>query len=124
MANRPEEVTLEGQVYRCPQLGDAMSPKEGEYGVPGELHLMTVPSPMFQVMCCAVAVAVTDSPGTEAVAWDVPQVAGPTAVHIHTGSPTRPEPDGLGASPMAGPVMGRRLIACSARLIGDGNAFP
>ena len=58
------------------------------------------------------AVAVTDVPGIDAVAEVGPHVEARTSVHIHTGSPTRPVPEGSGAIPMSGPS---RRIESSAR---------
>ncbi|MGE3449362.1 MAG: hypothetical protein AB7H92_17480 [Microbacteriaceae bacterium] len=58
------------------------------------------------------AVAVTDVPGIDAVADVGPHVEARTSVHIHTGRPTRPVPEGSGAMPMSGPS---RRIESSAR---------
>src|SRR5512139_656524 len=76
---------------------------------------------MFQVIRAARAVAVTVRPGTDALAEIGPHVWAETVVHIHTGRPTRPEPAGEGARPIAGPVMGSRLIACTASASGEGR---
>jgi hypothetical protein len=59
---------------------------------------------MSHTIFWAWAVAVTDSPGTAAVADVGPHVEGDTAVQSHTGSPTRPVFPGAGAIPMSGPV--------------------
>ena len=53
----------------CPQSGDgaAGSLTPFTYAVPDPLHTVLVPSPQAQVTLSGVAVAVTDSPGTDAV---------------------------------------------------------
>lgn len=66
----------------------------------------------------ALAVAVTDNPGTAAVALAGPQVRADTDVHIHTGKPTSPVLPGSGAIPMSGPPMGNSLTACCAASAG------
>jgi len=55
--------------YVCPQSGDgAAGSPPATYGVPGPSHTTVDPSPNVQVTDIGVAVAVTDSPGTDAVA--------------------------------------------------------
>ena len=68
------------------------------------MQTFTVPSPMSHAICVARAVAVTDIPGTDAVAVFGPHVVGPTAVYNHTGTPTRPVLSGVTVIPIAGPT--------------------
>ena len=58
------------------------------YAVPGFLQVSDRPSPVSQTIWRACAVAVTDRPGTDAVAEFGPHVVGVTSVHNHTGTPT------------------------------------
>ncbi|MGW5053950.1 hypothetical protein [Actinokineospora sp. NPDC004072] len=53
--------------------------------MPAPVHVTFVPSPIDQVTEVGVAVAVTDTPGTEAVAVTVRQ---PPSNHIHVGKLT------------------------------------
>src|SRR3954451_4517949 len=69
---------------------------------------------MSQTMWSAVAVAATDRPGTDAAADVGPHVAGVTAVHNHTGTPTSPVEVGGGAMPISGPNRWSRPIASCA----------
>ncbi|KQY44339.1 hypothetical protein ASD18_12410 [Cellulomonas sp. Root137] len=62
----------------------------------------------------ACAVAVTDKPGTAAVAEFGPHVVGPTSVHNHTGSPTRPCSSPSIVILIAGPVSAICASACWA----------
>lgn len=64
------------------------------------------------------AVAVTDSPGTDAVADTGPHVAGVTSTHNHTGNPTSPVDPGRGAIPINGPRIGNWRIALAASIAG------
>ena len=53
----------------CPQVGEgSLGESAAVYGVPGPWQTSVVPSPKVQVTEMGVAVAVTDSPGTAAVA--------------------------------------------------------
>ena len=63
-----------------------------DVGVPGLAHVTDPPSPMDQVIDTTCASAVTDRPGTEAVAEFGPHVVGVTVVQSQTGRPTVPIP--------------------------------
>src|SRR5262249_41666486 len=88
----------------------------------GLAQVTVPPSPMSQTIFWALAVAVTDRPGTAAVALLGPHVVGVTAVHIHTGSPTAPTPLGVRFAeiPIAGPLRPSRLTATAASWAGVG----
>jgi hypothetical protein len=73
---------------------------------------------MSHTTLVARAVAVTDNPGTAAVALAGPHVRGDTDVHIHTGKPTKPDFPSPGAIPIAGPEIGNSLTACCATSAG------
>ena len=64
------------------------------------------------------AVAVTDNPGTDAVALAGPHVRADTDVHSHTGKPTSPVFPSSGAIPMSGPEIGNSLTASCATSAG------
>ncbi|MGV8966608.1 MAG: hypothetical protein ACOH2F_10035 [Cellulomonas sp.] len=59
---------------------------------------------MSHTILDACAVAVTDNPGTVAVAEFGPHDTGVTSVHNHTGTPTRPVRPGPGVIPITAPV--------------------
>ena len=66
-----------------PQSGDgAFGSLPARNGVPAPVHVTVLPSPMDHVTDVGVAVAVTDTPGTEAVADTGPH---PLDNHIHVG---------------------------------------
>ncbi|MGW8375390.1 hypothetical protein [Streptomyces sp. ODS28] len=70
----------------CPQSGDgrfALTADLPPYGVPGPLHVTGLPSPNFHTTFCGRATAVTDTPGTDAIADLLPQL--PRASHNHVG---------------------------------------
>ena len=79
---------------------------------------------MSHTIFWARAVAVTDRPGTAAVADVGPQVEGDTVVQSQTGSPTRPVFPAPGAMPMSGPVKSSCLRALWASVAGEGAAPP
>ena len=83
-------------------VGDSIPPSN--HGVPAFAHTTVFPSPMSHAICDTFAVAVTDNPGTDAVAEFGPQVVGDTCVHNHTGTPTRPNRSGGTVIPIAGPA--------------------
>ena len=95
----------------CPQVGEAWSGASlAEYGVPGPSHTSVVPSPRSHVTVIGVAVAVTDSPGTAAVAVVGCQSA--PASHSQEGSPTSWSAAGDGEASMANPGSVSCLTAC------------
>src|SRR5512142_458852 len=79
-------------------------PKEAAYGVPGEVQVVLPPSPMSHTILVARAVMVTVTAPDDADELIGPQVLALTAVHSHTGRPTRPAPLGAGARPMSAPL--------------------
>ena len=95
-----------------------MSPRAIEYGVPGDVHTTVDPSPICHTTRTTRAVAVTDTPGTAAVADTGPHVCGDTAVHNHTGRPTRPVLPCCGAIPITGPRSGNNDTARAANIAG------
>jgi hypothetical protein len=68
---------------------------------------------MFQTTLDVVAVAVTEIPGTAAVAVFGPHLVCEIVAHIQTGSPTRPVEPSLGAIVICGPS---KVIESTARL--------
>lgn len=69
--------------YVWPQSGDdAFGSLPARYGVPAPVQVTVLPSPMDHDTDAGVAVAVTDTPGTDAVADTGPQ---PFDSHIHVG---------------------------------------
>lgn len=101
-----------------PQSGDGArgSPWAGN-GVPGPVQVTVKPSPITQNADTGVAVAVTDTPGTEAVADCGCHVA--RSNHSHVGNHTSCVPAGLDA--ITGLGNRSRDRACSASSSGEGN---
>ncbi|MEU0511616.1 hypothetical protein [Amycolatopsis sp. NPDC006125] len=117
--NRSPGAEAEDRWKVYPQSGDAASgtPSAGN-GVPGPAHVTVAPSPIDHDTEVGVAVAVTATPGTDAVADLGCHTARST--HNHVGKRTNCVPAGL--DPITG--LGNRNCerACSASSSGDGNA--
>ena len=73
---------------------------------------------MSHTIRVACAVAVTETPATDAVADVGPHVDGVTSVQNHTGRPTRPVEPGGGAIPIDGPRSSSISTASTARSAG------
>lgn len=119
--NRPPATPAEDRVNTTPQVGDAAagSSTPGRNGLPGPAHDTVPPTPKSQVTVCGLAVAVTDTPGTAAVADTAPHTP---PSHSHTGTPTScgtPSPGDIATSG----VGNRNLCTASrATAAGDGAA--
>ena len=108
-----------------PQVGDAWWASYcDEYGVPGFAHTTVLPSPIDQLIDTARAVAVTDSPGTAAVAVCVDHVVAPTRVHIQVGNPTTWRDVTGGDNTICGPANPNNAAARAAKIAGVGCAPP
>ena len=80
---------------------------------------MVDPSPRSQSIHRAAAVAVTDKPGTDAVAVVGPQVVAPCSVHSHSGIPTVPISAPSSGVRIVGPSSAIRSTALSASCAGS-----
>lgn len=85
----------------CPQLGDAAdgSPPT-RHGVPAPVHVTVAPSPVTHTARTGVAVAVTDNPGTDAVAATGRHTDGSS--HNHVGTNTNCGAGGAGFNRITG----------------------
>ena len=101
----------------CPQSGDdAFGSLPGRNGVPAPVQVTELPSPIDQDTDVGVAVAVTDTPGSEAVADTGPH---PLDNHIHVGRLTSWSPAGFAAIDGVGSFS--CLRAMFANSAGEGN---
>ena len=86
------------------------------HAVPAPRQVIVVPSPISHRTRVGVAVAVTDTPGTDAVAVRAPHVVGST--HSHTGTRTSRSTFGLGFARIRGDGNGRSADARRANTAG------
>jgi len=94
-------VTAPGAVNVCPHVGEAaFGSVPVLHAVPGPLHDTDAPSLVVSVNCAGVAVAVTDNPGTDAVADREPQEL--ASSHTQVGRCTNWGAGGAGLSRIAG----------------------
>jgi hypothetical protein len=108
------------RAYVCPQSGDgAAGLPPAVYGVPGPLHTTVDPSPNDQVTDIGEAVAVTDSPGTDAVA--LTGVHAPWSSHNHVATFTSCMRSGGGDVTTRGPGNENWFTAWRASTSGAGN---
>ncbi|MEU5437702.1 hypothetical protein AB0G73_30600 [Streptomyces sp. NPDC020719] len=78
----------------CPQSGDdRFASGAASYGVPGPSHVTELPSPSLHTTSVGSACAITETPGTEAVADTRPHL--PRSNHSHVGRLTSCSPGGL-----------------------------
>jgi hypothetical protein len=101
--NTPPGSPAEDSVNTCPHVGDpAAGSSPARYGVPGPPQRTVEPSPSRHITSVGTAVAVTDTPGTAAVADRGPH--DPGAIHNQTGRPTSCSTftDGLDSTTTAG----------------------
>lgn len=104
-----------------PQSGDdAAGSVPAGNGVPAERHVTSVPSPIDHTTRTGVAVAVTDTPGTDTVADSAAQLPGSS--HNHTGRFTNCGPGGL--EPISGAGSHNCRYADTARSAGDTTPPP
>jgi hypothetical protein len=101
----------------CPQSGElALGSLPALNGVPGPVQVTVLPSPIDQDTDVGLATAVTDTPGTDAVAEIG---AHPLETHSHVGKFTNWSPAGLAA--IVGAGSRNCLRAICANSAGEGN---
>jgi hypothetical protein len=112
----PPAAAADERRYTCPQSGDAFAGSvPGFHAVPGPAQVTVVPSPIDQVAFVGRAVAVTLTPGTDAVADCGLHDAGFSA--SHTGRLTSWSPGGFIRITTAGSFS--RARACRANTAGE-----
>ena len=102
-----------GAVNVCPHEGDAARGSvPAVHAVPGPLHATVAPSLVANVNRAGTAVAVTDRPGTDAVADRDPH--DPPSNHTHVGNPTNCGAGGAGFNRITGAGNRSAFTAASA----------
>ena len=104
----------------CPHVGDlAAGFMPGLHAVPGPVQVNDVPSPAENTTFVGVAVAVTDMPGTDAVAVRGPHDDGSS--HTQLGNRTNCATGGIGFNRIAGAGGRSAFTACSASSASPGG---
>jgi hypothetical protein len=107
-------LTAPGAVNVCPHVGlAARGSVPAVHAVPGPLHDTVAPSLVVSVNRAGTAVAVTDNPGTDAVADRDPHE--PPSNHTHVGSPTNCGAGGAGFNRITGAGNRSAFTAASAK---------
>lgn len=102
----------------CPHVGDdAAASIPGLHRVPGPAHTTSAPSPVLHCTRTGLAVAVTDNPGTPAVADR--GTHDPEPSHNHVGTFTNCGAGGAGLNLITGP--GNRNVATALRATTAGS---